>query len=294
MKILFITKGDLPDYQADTIMHGGRSVLGSDFVDANFTWYMYKKDKEQYWNQRVPHGGNSYGRGMTLHGSLPDCEVDRTNIEEKIRMKEFDYIIYGSSTRWLQYIELVLTHYPKDRVVFVDGEDDQNLRDNLLEHGILFKRELNHHKSGVHPISFGAPKEKIVANVPEKTQDWATVIPGRMETYIFNDEASYYADYQKSYFALTHKKGGWDCMRHYEILLNGCVPHFPGITECPKLTMTDFPKDLLHKISHVLTQSNPELNLEWYNEISNELLNYTKEKLTTEAVFNKMLKVLHE
>ena len=46
MKVLFVAKGDLPDYQADTIMHGGRSVLGSDFVDANFAWYMYKKERQ--------------------------------------------------------------------------------------------------------------------------------------------------------------------------------------------------------------------------------------------------------
>lgn len=41
-------------------------------------------------------------------------------------------------------------------------------------------------------------------------------------TYIFENEEEYYNDYKKSLFAITRKKGGWDCMRHYEILACGC------------------------------------------------------------------------
>ena len=50
MKILFIAKGDLPDYQSDMVFHGGRSTLGNDFVDCNKLWYMYKDEKELYDN----------------------------------------------------------------------------------------------------------------------------------------------------------------------------------------------------------------------------------------------------
>jgi hypothetical protein len=286
MKVLFIAKGDLPDYQADTIMHGGRSMLGSDFVDANFAWYMYKKERQLYWNQRVPDGGNSYGRGMTLHGTLDECVVDRQNIEDKIRDRYFDFVIYASATRCNDYFPLVSKHYPIEKIVLVDGEDDQNIRSELYGNGMLFKRELVHsNQKNLFPVSFGAPKEKIVTNVPEKTQDWATVIPGRMETYIFTEEKPYYEDYQKSYFALTHKKGGWDCMRHYEILLNGCVPYFPDITACPPETMTYFPKELCKKGIGIIESQ--EINESYFN-LANDLLNYTKERLTTDCVFNSI------
>ena len=288
MKILFITKGDLPDYQADTIMHGGRSVLGADFVDANFCWYMYQKEKNEFWNTRIPNGGNSYGRGMTLHGTLPECNVDRTDIESKIRSKFFDYVIYGSGTRCIDYLSIVTNVYPKEKIIFIDGEDDQQIRDNLLSVGVLFKRELV--GDNALPINFGIPKEKVIEYIPIKCQDWATIIPGRMDTYIFYDEKSYYNDYRKSYFGLTHKKGGWDCARHYEILMNGCVPYFPDISNCPKNTMTSFPKELC-KIANGIVESK-ELNEDQYQELVGKFLNYTKERLTTESVFNKMVSFL--
>ena len=82
MKVLFISKGDFPDYQHDTVMHGGRSILGENFVDVNFCWYMYQKERRECWSAKIPK--NDYGRGMTLCGSLPALNVDRTDIEKKI------------------------------------------------------------------------------------------------------------------------------------------------------------------------------------------------------------------
>ena len=32
--------------------------------------------------------------------------------------------------------------------------------------------------------------------------------------------------YQNSIFALTYKKAGWDCFRHYEILMNAVFLFF--------------------------------------------------------------------
>ena len=48
--------------------------------------------------------------------------------------------------------------------------------------------------------------------------------------------------YQDSIFALTYKKAGWDTLRHYEILMNGCLPIFLDIENCPTDTMVNFPK----------------------------------------------------
>ena len=44
------------------------------------------------------------------------------------------------------------------------------------------------------------------------------------------NESDYYKDYQRSYFAITCKKGGWDCLRHYEILANAVSPTFLILT----------------------------------------------------------------
>ena len=65
-----------------------------------------------------------------------------------------------------------------------------------------------------------------------------------MSTYIYDNEEDYYAMYQNSKFALTSKKGGWDTLRHYEIMANGTIPIFVDIENCPKHTLWNFPKDL--------------------------------------------------
>ena len=76
------------------------------------------------------------------------------------------------------------------------------------------------------PISFSIPECKILKKIPEKKKLLAHIIPGRLNTYIFSDESDYYLDYQDSVFGITCKKAGWDCLRHYEILANGCIPLF--------------------------------------------------------------------
>lgn len=294
MKILFVSKGDLPDLQCDTVFHGARSLFGNDFVDVNRAWYMYKRDKDLYWSERVPNGGNSYGLGFYLNGNLPDDnDVDRSDILSKIKNKYFDLVIYGSCTRCLDYVREVLEVYPKDRIFFIDGEDDQTIRSQFSDMGHLFKRELAILKTeSLHPIQFGAPKEKIVGNVPNKVKDYGTVIPGDLSTYVFKDEFTYYKDYQDSYFGVTMKKGGWDCGRHYEILMNGCVPFFVDIDGCPENTMTKFPKATISEVCNVLRQENPQFSEAWYSDISSDLLTFTKNELTTEKVVLNMLEYI--
>ena len=95
----------------------------------------------------------------------------------------------------------------------------------------------------LHPITFSIPIEKIIINIPNKLKLVSDLIPGKIETYIYNTEEDYYKEYQKSYFALTFKKGGWDCLRHYEIIANGCIPYFSEIEKCPNNTLHLFPKN---------------------------------------------------
>lgn len=288
MKVLFVSKADLPDFQNDMIFHGGRSLLGADFVDSNPMWYMYKEEVALHWKTRVPRQGKSYGGGFTLYGKLDSIEVDRTNISEKIQDHFYDKVIYGSITRCSDYSDLVLKHYSKEDVIFLDGEDNQNILESLLPFGQYYKRELSDNAPlEVKPLNFCIPRELIIPEVPVKEKEYATIIPGDLSTYIYDNEVDYYADYQNSIFGVTFKKGGWDCLRHYEILMNGCIPYFPGLEQCPQRTMTLFPKALVLECNAKLTSS--EITLEECLEYTNKLLSYTKEYLTTEYVFRKLV-----
>lgn len=132
----------------------------------------------------------------------------------------------------------------------------------------------------VFPIGFSIPECKIINHVPEKFKKFATVIPGDLKTYIFETESEYYKDYQMSMFGKTCKKGGWDCLRHYEILANGCIPWFENLDLCPKNTMTHFPKEM---VKNAMNSENFDISL---------LLDYTRKNLTTKAMAKYILSTI--
>ena len=279
MKILFISKFDLPDFQNDMIFHGLRSLYGVNVIPSNDPWYMYT-DMHKKWNLIVPNNGMSYGRGFTLYGKLLKIPVDNSNIQKKVQDRWFDKIIYGSITRCDDYFVDVVKSYKSNDILCIDGEDNTDINHNYSKHSVYFKRELIHTPSeNIRPIGFCIPSDLIVKNIPHKEQDYGTVIPGDSSTYIFNLEIDYFKDYQKSYFGLTHRKGGWDCLRHYEILMNGCIPYFPDISKCPQFTMTNFPKDIINITNEII--KNGQFNISRYNNICEELLHICSEKLTT-------------
>lgn len=96
--------------------------------------------------------------------------------------------------------------------------------------------------ANLRQISFSIPTEKIVKEVPNKLKDFAThcvdpevasCIRDCRTSYAFENEAEYYADLRASRFAITTKRAGWDCLRHYEIAANGCVMCFKGLENKP-------------------------------------------------------------
>lgn len=289
MKILYISKFDLPDFMNDMVFHGLRSLFGEDVVDLNEAWYMYD-DFRKYWTDRVPGRGMEYGRGFTLYGRLPKLNIDRHDIPLKIGQHYFDKIIYGSMNRCFESWDMVSNRYlPKD-IIFIDGEDNDYINTFLAKQGNLFKREINYihpdYKNYVNPLNFCIPKELIVKEIPKKEKDYATIIPGDKSTYIYTEEKPYYEDYQKSYFGVTCKKGGWDCLRHYEILMNGCIPFFNGLEECPEKTMIRFPKKLISEAMSKIKELN---DLSFYEEHVNLLLEHTRKNLTTEEVVKSII-----
>jgi hypothetical protein len=153
------------------------------------------------------------------------------------------------------------------------------------------------------PITFSIPKEKICDINVKKTKILSNLIPGKTSTYIYNTEKEYYNEYQESYFAITTKKAGWDCLRHYEILANRCVPLFINIDECPINTLFLFPKKLLFEAINLYNNkfANKKINelttedINEYAILQNKFLEYTKNYLTTDKIAKYILqKTNHE
>lgn len=125
----------------------------------------------------------------------------------------------------------------------------------------------------VYPLSLSIPEANVVSHVPPKSKKFAHIIPGDPATYIFSDIDSYYGDYQASVFGKTWRKGGLDCMRHYEILGNGCIPWFEGLEDYPSTILSTFPKTL---VLEAMQSETPEAYIP-------DLLDYTRTHLTTKA-----------
>jgi len=69
MNILYVAP-PIPDFLADSVLHGLRSLLGDTVVDVPKAEQMY-----QYAPPKSFHG-----RGFTLYRTLHDSQIDRTDI----------------------------------------------------------------------------------------------------------------------------------------------------------------------------------------------------------------------
>lgn len=281
MNILYITNyidiskasgGFINDYQNDLLFFGLRELFGDKVVDSTPILSLYKENKGKIDNRHI------WG-GMTSLWLIGENKIDRSDIEYKIKNKFFDIIIYGAIKRCKNYYNLVSSVYPANKIILIDGNDEPEV-DPLYHKHLYFKRELQYSHPNLLPISFGFPTTKIVNLSKNKTKMYATCVPGLKNTYIFKDENSYYEDYQCSFYGITMKKAGWDCMRHYEIMGNYCIPWFIDLDKCPKNTLIQFPKELLLEAKY-LTRSFSE---DRYYLILNEIFTYFKNNLTTKKV----------
>lgn len=282
MKILHINNFSYPDYQNDMVFLGGRSVFGGNYEPSSKPNYLLQSYK--------PRKASLYGRGFTLYCQLPEVEAG-TEVDRKIADHHYDRIVVGSVFRLdgsdLNLWNLVKQYYAKSEVALIDGEDHNGIYWEMCKYGTYFKRELVGNNGLIHPLGFGVPAAMYGGNCP-KSKDFATVVPGHADTYIFTDEHSYYQDYQQSYFGLTRKKAGWDCLRHYEIMMNWCFPAFSDLQDCPPETLHHFPKklvlDYLHKYGPTFS---PE-----YWETMDKIMYHASQYCTTEAIIKYILERL--
>ena len=281
MKILYVTDhrqiaiasgGFISDYLNDLTFFGLKELFGDDVVDSTPIISLYKEYKDQI------HPMYLWG-GMTSFWLLDKNTADRSNIKEKIQDKYYDLIIYGAIKRCRDYYDLVSKVYPDNKVILLDGNDDSEV-DQLYQKHLYFKRELRQDHKNLLPITFSYPTHYLAKPNKNKTQQYGTVIPGRKETYVFDNEKDYFEDYQKSYYGVTSKKAGWDCMRHYEIMGNYCLPYFPDMKDCPKNTLFNFPKELIIEGTELASN----FDIDEYYRILDSIYDYTKNNLTTKAI----------
>mmetsp|Transcript_16623 Transcript_16623/g.55395 ORF Transcript_16623/g.55395 Transcript_16623/m.55395 type:complete len:657 (-) Transcript_16623:18-1988(-) len=165
----------------------------------------------------------------------------------------------------------------------------------------------------VVPISYAAYPEYIRDDPLPKIYDFAPYKPGSNTMYrshrMYNalDEADYFDDYSRSYFAITRRKAGWDCMRHYEILAAGAIPYFFNLTSLPRQTMMTFPRGLVIEAmgmkgvtvikdgDHVVETriDHSVFNHSHYFILLHQLQDFTKKHLSTIALAKRFLKMMN-
>jgi hypothetical protein len=300
MKILYVYNFAYPEYQADTVYHGlidsGFEVYETHYPSYMISGYDFKKENVYKDVSRSIYCGMP-GTAFTLYGKLnytPRVQSDSV-INDQIRSKFYDYIIYGCvythngipRRQCLDYFDEVIKYYPKDKVHFIDGSDNSwnyAHASGIFSYGTIWKSELKNIGAG-NPISFGIPESQLIRENPVKEKVFADIIPGRKETYVYSNEESYYKDYAISYYGITWKKGQWNCMRHLEILSNRCIPYFPDIEDCPPFVMVDYPKEIFRETNKYARKG--EIHPE-YNSINEYLFTYVKNNLTTKQIVKKI------
>ncbi len=313
MKILFITTKN-PKHQGDylelSILHGLKSLLGDNLIEIpkkNILYGDFNEVKKE----------DLHGRGFTLLNDKFKDSIDRTDL------KNIDFVIYGSGHAYGE--ECFLEKYDslaKYNSWILDGHDlygkakkmkkyrREYIIDNQFEYS--FKRELIFEKEHVYPTGFGVPESVIrEVNFSKKTKLFQKTAPmhalfkkqtdlgGTRNHHIFNSEIDYYNDISNSWFGITSKKGGWDALRHYEIIAAGALLLFRDYNKKPKLcSPQDLPcfsystkKELLSLIDTLVINNKPSIK---YEEMLEKQRNWLVENGTTIARAKKIIKVLSD
>ena len=159
---------------------------------------------------------------------------------------------------------LDLRHF-QDEVLLPDGDTILKLAQECFS----FK--------GYYPISFSWPRDFEEPQNP-KSNALSTTVP--YVPYSFDEVGKYYGEYANSTLAITHKKGGWDCFRHLEIIGAGCIPLFLDIEKIPKYTMVLYPKDLFK----VVRKNFRKRSLLPSQDVAVSLIKYANKNLTSQAM----------
>lgn len=114
-KILYFTS-PAPDYLADSLLHGLRSLLGSSVVD-------YPKCDILYRGSGIDLHGTVHGKGFTCYGLLDDIPVNRYDVMGKVKNGYYDLVIFSSIHRQFGFFIQLLPWLDSKKTIVIDGED---------------------------------------------------------------------------------------------------------------------------------------------------------------------------
>ncbi|MCK9401169.1 MAG: hypothetical protein M0Q51_14405 [Bacteroidales bacterium] len=260
--ILFIT-GPSEDYLADGILHGLRSLYGSSVVDYPKCEPLYKNCSDASFSKVRGHGFTLYKTLDDIDVDRFDILNSlRSGIFDLVIFGNIQrsYAIFVDWLPWLQpKTTILLDGEDTQSIAPYAGHwwrrPEYWLLPKAHKQFIYFKREwgpttlkyrtyrllpfvlcnLFYKRLHLRTISFSIPESHIVKSLSKKTKEFAAYIVDpevaalfaeTSSKYRFTSETEYYGDLQTSRFGITTKRAGWDCLRHYELAANGCVPCF--------------------------------------------------------------------
>lgn len=271
MKVLFVTAPG-EDYLADGLLIGFRRLFGSDCIEYPKKDILYSNCPDTSL-KRIRGGGFTLYTGLLEDLPVDRASIIFRIQQDEFDLIVFSDIWrqYGLFVQWCPYLNPKKTiicdgqdtpqvypyaglwwrrisqwFAPRAHTKFLyfkrewREESQFNLWHRCLPKYLL--RHLHEHKM-LRLISFSIPSEKMISEIPDKTKDFAvhcvdpevaSKIPECKTSYAFTTETDYYFDLQCSRFAITTKRAGWDCLRHYEIAANGCIPCFRDLDKKPK------------------------------------------------------------
>lgn len=266
MKVLFLTSS-FEDYLSDGLLHGLRSLLGCDLVDFPKPERMYQGFRAP--DEMPGRGFTLYGQLDDIEVDRRDVyfRIERRKFDLVIVGDVYrDFGMFVQALPFLDPKKTALLDGADQQATYPYGgkwwRHPQHWSLPRANRFVYFKRELTprslHYRTYLivpeflcrtlptprnwRRTAFSIPAEKVVSAPPLKEKllpahivdpEIARHVAGSSTTYPFARESDYYHDLQISRFGITMKRSGWDCLRHYELAANGCVPCFRNLDQKP-------------------------------------------------------------
>lgn len=230
MKIFYVTtqnpalQGDL---QEVSMLTGLREVMGEDVIDV-------PRKSVMYGDFSASPKAHLHGYGFTYF-NRPIADITNRSVE----ITKDDVVLYGVTDSY-GVTNMNELDSRAGAVFYLDGRDP-----DLITKTPCFKRELTAEEGAhVRPTGFGMPSHMIRdIDLSIKTKLHQSTVPSKIHTashreydnshYVFESEKEYYDDMATSWFGLSCKKGGWDCLRHYEIMACGALLMYQDLENKP-------------------------------------------------------------
>jgi hypothetical protein len=268
LKVAFIAP-NMADYLADSVLHGLRSLLDDQVVDYPKAERLYQDCGESTWRQIRGCGFTLYGLlenieidrdgivqkilarefDLVIFGEIYEDYKLFQQLASRLDARKVALLdgadaqsMYAYAGKWWRPPACWFLAWPERFLYFKRELTPLTLRyrSYLLLPEWLCERMTP--PGNMRRIAFSIPEEKIVRELPVKQklfgihvvdEEVACRLPGAKTAGAFTTEEGYYTDLQASRFAITTKRAGWDCLRHYEIAANACVPCFRQLDRKP-------------------------------------------------------------